>query len=242
MADDDSQESRYSKEDVSEMVNQAVRERVNEQNRSHQAEIVKLHESYKAPVEPVKVYSRAELNQAVTSKRITEQDAQDIFDKQQDDKIDQKATVIATRAVENNDFARTTQSSIDKYMAHDPDLSVVDSDSHKRVSQEIQDQMKNLGVKTPTLGIELNACRQIYGREDALGGNEHDRQTHQDRFTTDDPVNDETDKGKPEGLSKREADYYQKGIDSGRYTGWEAVTKELEHSDPNVRRRAEARG
>ena len=229
---DQGQERRFSNEDVSRMIS----DRINQQNVAHKAEMDSLRSELSKP--EVKVYTRQEINAAITSGNITEAAGQEIFDKQQSRQTELVAQNIARQTVESMTQTNTIQAKIDKYMAFDPSLSTPGSAARNRVEAKIQNQMQNLGQTQPTLGTELTALDAIYGSVDSLGGS-RERQSHQEIPGSQDlQVNQD---GAPE-MTKRERDFYQSRMDQGAYPGgWDDVAAELKHANPDVRRRAAAR-
>ena len=236
-ADGQGQEDRLSKEQVSKIVS----DRVNGLN----SEIAGLKGQLEAALnktEAPKTYTRAELNQAVVNKEISEEEAQAVFDKQQAQQITDTAQATAQRVVTENQQTEQVQAQIQKYKDFDDQLLVDGSDSLMRIQREVVAQMGLSNLEKPTLVTELQALRVVYGPEENLGRvDERERQTHLDTQTGSDGKLPDNKDGSPKGLSQKERTYYQSGIDAGRYTGWDAVKEELGFADEGIRKRAAAR-
>jgi len=236
------QEPVYSKEEMSAAISQRVNEVRESLKAENQAAIAALKAELAPKEEPPKEYTRVELNEMVRKKEMSESEAQTIFDSQNMLRTEQTAESAALKALANKEYTDRTQSSIDKYKAFDPELGTKGSDSFKRVQAEVVKQCDILGIspRDATLGIELAACRQVYGDEASLAGNELSRPTHKETPGAG-KAETQNQEGMPKGLSGREKSYYEEGIRSGRYSGWEAVSEELKYANDSIRSRAAAR-
>lgn len=235
------EEDRLSKEEVSKLLSQ----RINENNERWQKQVDELKQQLETKSEPKKVYSRAELNAAVESGKITEAEAQSIFDRQQQQQTEDAAKKAATETITEITQTSKIQASIDKYTAFDPGLLEEGSDSRRRIESEIRAQMGIFNQTKATLATELAALRAVYGPEDRLTTTQRkDRETHQDTNTgTDNDVEIKLNKdGSIKGMSKREKDYYQNMIDKGYYKDMKEVAEKIQKfGNQGIRKRAAAR-
>lgn len=225
-------------------VSQIVSNAVNRATAPLKDQIANLESKAANPNPPKedKVYTRAQLNAAVADERITQAEADAIWDKQQE-KRNTDTTIQLINQSRNDD---KIQVEIDKYKAFDPDLDERTSDAYTKVALEVQEQCRLLGIQQPTLAVELNALKTIYGPANRLKNpQQKDRQAHQDTVTNDGDdkpkkveVNDD---GSPVGLTKDERAYYQDLINKGIYRDWNDVAKEMGHADQQLRQRTSAR-
>lgn len=230
MSEQQDQESRFSKEEVSQMISS----RINEVNTKHSAEMTAL-EAKLAPKQPeTKKWTRQQLETAIADQTITQAAGNSIWEAQQKQETEQQVQQIAQETVETITQTKTTNASIDAYKKFDPTLMTDGSDSRKRIEAEVRSQMAILG-QPESLAIQLNALRAVYGPEENLGSPERQRQTHRDTQGGSEGTGVPID-NMPE-MSARERKHYEKGIEQGRYADWAAVTKELEHANPQVRAR-----
>lgn len=227
------QETRYSEADVQKIKDELRQEfshtmqaRINENNARHEKQDA-----------PQREFSRVELNQLIKDEKVTEEQANGIWDNQLERKIDQKVQ-DGVAAIETN---RSIDATIDKYKAFDPDLIVPDSKSRLRIEAEVRYQMGLYGQTEATLNTELAALRTIYGDADKLTATqEKDRESHQDTTGGSDKDAVVNKDGWPKGLSARERIYYEGQVHSGRMTV-EDVVEEQKYANQGVRDRAKAR-
>lgn len=238
-------------------VNEIVSNRVNEVNAKHaeetgrlQGQIDVLTQQSKQTTQPQqKTYSRAELNAAVTEGKISQDEADQIVDKQLTTQITADVTDNLTQQGTEN----SRQVMINSYVSHDPDIATPGTDARKRVEAEVRAQLELSGDHTATLRHEVLALRAIYGDVNKLGKvntKPEDRETHMDTLqSSNDSGSDKKqssqikvdDSGNITGLARDEKAYYQDLINKGVYRDWKAVEVEMKFSDAALRQRAGAR-
>ena len=238
--DDQGQERRYSEEDVSKILSEKIGARVNEVTQNFKSKISDLEAKVNQAPAPRK-YTRAELNTAVKEGKIGESEAQSIFDKQQEQDIEERAQQTAERVISQQNQQTKIQSSIDAYTNFDPDLMVEGTDARSRISNEVQAQMSIFGQKEATLATELAALRAVYGPEEGLSkGKEHRRESHQESFGGSDGQSKSSSSGWSKDITSRQRDHYQRMMDMGQIT-MDQVKDEIKFYDKDVARRAASR-
>ena len=225
-------------------VSQIVSDAVNRATAPLKNQIESLELKANQPVETkeTKQYTRAQLNTAVSNEQISQAEADAIWDKQSE----KRTTETTINLINQSTQEQRVQSEIDKYKAFEPDLCDRNSDAFQKVFNEVTEQCQLLGLGAPTLAVELNALKSLYGPSQRLKKPEQrDRQTHQDTTMNNGDnkpgkvqLNDD---GSPKGLTSDERTYYQDLISKRIYTGWDQVTKEMEYADKQLRGRVAGR-
>ena len=228
-------------DEVSKIVSEAVN-RVSAPLKT-QIENLELKLNQPAKTEDTKQYTRAQLTSAVTNEKISQSEADAIWDKQ----LEKRTTDTTLNLIHQSTQEQKIQLEIDKYTIFDPDLTDRSSIAFQNVKNEVEDQCQLLNISQVTLAVELNALKALYGPSQRLKKLEQrERETHQDTTTNDSgeksmkvELNDDSS---PEGLSKDEKIYYQDLINEGIYTSWKAVVDEMKYANPRIRSNAAARG
>jgi len=225
-------------------VSKIVSEAVNRATSPLKDQITSLETKVNASVQTNKEttqYTRAQLAAAVENEKISQAEADAIFDKQQDQRVQDTTISI----INQNTQEQRIQGNIDKYKEFDADLNDSTSDAYRQVASEVAEQCQLLNLEAPTLALELNALKSVYGPVSRLKPNQRDRQTHQDISTNEgnDKPGDVTlnDDGSPKGLSKDEKIYYQDLINKKIYSDWKQVEEEMKHADSRLRNRVAGR-
>ena len=235
-------------------VAEIVSKRIGEVNAKHDREIADLklamvnqqtanQQTANPPPAPAKVYSRAELAVAVEKNQISEEKANEIFDRQQEQRIKDgvlKEVGGALQAHQQNTFV---QNKIAAYKEHLPDINSPGTKAYQDLQQEIQTQMQFTGQANSSPALELQALRVLFGDEGKLRPvGEHERETHQDTHFGGDQNGGNQQQGQHKlKLTQAEQSYYQKAIDNKVYKDWDAVADELKFSNQGLRERSAAR-
>jgi len=238
-------------------VKEIVSNRVNELNSKHAEDIARMQGQIdvltKQPVktqQPTdKIYTRAELNAFVNDGKLTQDEADQVIDKQLTKQV--TADVTANMNVQGKENALQTM--IDRYVSHDPDIATPGTDARKRIEAEVRAQLELSGDSQATLKHEALALRAVYGAVDKLKQvnlEPEDRESHMDTLSGGDGGTGHhkqssqiklDDSGNITGLNRDEKSYYQDQINKGLYSGWPAVVEELKYADTALRQRAGAR-
>lgn len=192
------------------------------------------------PPAPVKVWTRAELENQVALGQMTEEAASQVYEAQIQRRVDEtvKSTVDVRSLVDRLDAELT------EYETLRPDVLKAGSADRQRVAAEYQYLTRNGSPETKA--TELAALRAVFGpiaKLKAASAATSRRETHQEGGSGDGGADnaDTRQDGSPKGLSARERQFYQRGIDDGRYADWKAVEAELAYANPDLRRKMGAR-
>ena len=196
----------------------------------------------KAP-DPPPEYTRAQLKTAVVAGTITEDEMDRILETQLErrlsrrnaDQINQTAAVQTTVAV--------LSAEIGQYKQAIPELMDQSSAGFRAVATQYH-KLVALG-SPPTLATELAAISAVYGPPEKLQKpGRREVESHEETGSgTGEPgkVDLRTD-GQPKGLTAREREFYAPKVGAGKYyPDWAAVAKEMEFSNPILRKRMGAR-
>ena len=223
-----------------------VAKRIEENNRRWEKQIAEMQ---KKETPPAKSYSRAQLADFVSKGQMSQDQANVVWDKQQEEKITSKVVGEVGNLINNEKRGSELQGQINEYFAFDPALREDGSDAYKRIQGEITEQMRILGVTQQTKAVELAALRSIYGPSTSLKNitaGERDRQTHEDINSrggmkiSDKEIDPNTP---PSYLTADEKRYYADQIarGTGGYKDWDDVHKEMKFADQKLRARVGAR-
>lgn len=197
----------------------------------------KLAKATTKKADPPKRYSRGELNAAVTAGQITQEAADQVWDDQIRAEARAEAATVSTEIVTRAQRKERVDTDISRYTRLEPEILVPGSEIRAKVEAEYK-FLVSLGDPA-NVETELKAIRAALGPIDQLELSRSGRTQHETHRET----GGAGEGGKPRGkkfedtLSPREKVHYQKGIDSGRYKGWDEVKAELQHANPNTRRK-----
>lgn len=167
-------------------------------------------------------YTRAELRRAVDEGRLSEDEADDIYDRQTRTRMSREIEQeISTR------FAQTTtvkqaHDEVNKYLAAIPEVENPESAEFKKVKAEY-DHLVSLGYDPHQPQTQAAALRAAFGDPAKRVKGKRPLETFQD---TGGSGGGETESKGVEGLNNDQKAFYRKQIDAGRYSGWD---------DPNLK-------
>lgn len=188
--------------------------------------------------EPQATYTRAQLREYVDSGDLTQDQSDELWDKQVDIAHDKKLDSALLKANNHTDEMLSNQNLVDRigdYIKILPDLKDNDSENKQKVNKEFDSLVSIMGVfpkgSDQDLKIQLSALERAFGPEDKLkeklkSGSEN-RQTMESLGGNEGEPSGVPQKGALKGLSSDQKAYYQKGIDQKRYKDWDAVEAEL---------------
>ncbi|KPK68174.1 hypothetical protein AMJ82_08920 [candidate division TA06 bacterium SM23_40] len=165
--------------------------------------------------------SRAQLRALVDSGEITQDEMDAELERQIEMRIEKRVSSIQdvkTRAAKIN-------TEISQYIERVGDLDNPTSDNHKRVKAEFKALRERDFPNDAT--TELLALRAVFGDLDKIRIPETGHKERETDKTTHSGAGGEEQEETPsgpgplKGLSKEYIDHYQKGIDAGRYKGWD---------------------
>jgi len=194
-------------------------------------------------------YTREQLAAAVSDSKISEAEANAIWDRQQESRIrdgvmGEIKTVLTTAQREAE-----IQRRIDQFIGFDPELATPGTEAYNAVQNEKRSQQAAFGTKLSAKELEYQALRTLYGDETRLSNrsiNERDRPSHRETYhggghrDSGGGGDTELDKFK-KSLHSDEFTYYDDLIKKGQYSGWEEVQKEQKYANSGLRKRTAAR-
>jgi hypothetical protein len=190
-----------------------------------------LSASQSQPKKEEREYTRAELRQFVDDGKLTEDQADEIRERQSEARLGKKLT----QKVETTTRTDRVQAIIDQYKAAKPDIMIPGSDDRAKVEREFQ-YLVSLG-HPQTLETEAAALRAAYGPVETLAKGKPSLETHQDGGSGDGGKSDGDDEkaaGGPRGLTAEQRAHYMRQIDRGFYDGWDdpELKAEMEYAIP----------
>jgi hypothetical protein len=189
--------------------------------------------------EPVRV-TRAQLRAYVEDEKLTQDEADQIWDKQvaldTDKKINDAVAQVSSSTTEQLSSQKLADS-VAEYVKILPDLNETGTENRSKVTREYDSLARILGYpKAGTeaaLKLELAALEKAFGPADKLRervkAGDDDPETMESLSSGGQQESGgEPQKGPIKGLSTAKREYYQRGIDAGRYKDWDDVKAELE--------------
>jgi hypothetical protein len=191
-------------------------------------------------VEKPKVYSKTELKAAVEAGQISQEQADEVWDRQRDSQIREAARTEALEAVKGQSTKERIDDAISKYRQLKPEIMERGSETRERISEEYK-YLVSAG-SPESVATELAAIRAVLGPLEKL-----EKAASARRSADHEQQGGGSGDGKPKGggSSKKLVDhlkddakeYYERGIKGGRYKGWDDVEAELKYASPSVKRR-----
>jgi hypothetical protein len=192
------------------------------------------------PKDQPKVYTKTELKAGVDAGQITQEQADDIWDRQRETQIRESARREALDAVTEHATKERIDADLKSYKRLKPEILDKSSETRQQIEEEFK-ALRSSGLPND-LRTELAAIRAVVGPLNKL---------EQAAKATRAPESEEQgggsgDGGKPKpGAGKKLVDhlkgdakeYYERGIKQGRYKDWDAVEAELKYARPSVRQR-----
>ena len=171
-----------------------------------------------AKTEPVREFTRAELQAQVDDGRMTPDESDRILDGQTERRIEEKVSHRIESAAQTKTHATAMQTEIGRYTSARPDIMVDGTEDRSLVAAELTRQIVELG-RPDNVETELTALMAVFGPSNRLQtGREKERQTHQETGS------DGGGEGKKETSPKlpdRVKKHYEKMIGMGMYSGWD---------------------
>ena len=175
-------------------------------------------------VQPPKTWSLNELNAEVTAGRMTQDAANQVWEDQIVDRAAGKVRHVTT--IESR--TQTQAEELAEYQRHIPELEDPASPEFARVEKEYKHYLDHLGMPD-SAGTMLVAARAVLGPIEAIragkaatvkGGEAY-------RETGSGPGGGGRKPTTLDALTPRQKDHYRRAIETGAYSGWDAVAEEL---------------
>jgi len=173
-------------------------------------------------------YTRPELRRAVDNGEISEDEADEIYDRQsrarQKREIEQEVDARFTQTT----TMKAAQDEVNKYLTAVPEAEDPDSKEFKAVKAEF-DYLVSIGNDPNAIQTQAAALRAAFGDTAKRVKGEKSLQTFQDTGSA--GSSDSEGGTKIEGLSNDQKAFYKSQIDKGRYSGWddENLQSEIEY-------------
>lgn len=186
-----------------------------------------------------KRYTRAELKVAVDANQITQEQADDILDRQLKAEAKEEATREALAVVSERQKKERVETEIAKYRRLKPEVMERGSEVRQRVAEEYRSLVEAGSPETEA--TELAALKVVLGPVEKLEKAAGARRSadHDEQGGGNDGRPKQKSGGKlVDNLPARDKDFYQKQIDRGEYKDWAAVETMLQkYASPTIRRR-----
>ena len=198
----------------------------------------KLETTTKA--EAPKELTRAELSAAVEKGEFTQDQANNLWERQLVKRTEDAARETATHVVTTAETNRRIDAEMRRYKELIPAVMRDGTEERDKVADEYRYLVSTGHPENRT--TELAALRMAYGSIEKL---EKARSRSKPDVQSDEQTGAGSDTGggteKIKGLTSREREYYTDQISKGRYKDWDAVKEELTHANTALRRKMGAR-
>ena len=196
----------------------------------------------KADTQP-KPLTPAELRAAVDEGKITQGEADELRERQFEERLLNKVTKTVETSLSTATRTSTINGELGRYQAALPDLGDRDSEAFRKAKREFDYLVGTLGEDPDDPRTELKAARAAFGPVDALEAvRQRGRETYGETGGHGDSRDDGRRKdGSPKDMSADHRAYYQDLINKGVYRDWKAVAEEWSYKPknrPNVRAHA----
>ncbi len=224
--------------------------KVEQQLQSERESRIRLEEQMKAlqaapaaaPAPAKKEYTLAELRISVEKEVITQEQADTVWQNQQDDKVDKRVEDSLTKFKTETTSNSAVDSGLQAYLDILPELVTEGSDDRKKVADAYNSLTRIFGVPAVSGSVEdkqlqLAALEKCYGSAAALKQKQlnakataESRDTHEETGGGGgEPVSEDTNKF-IKGLTSSKRKYYKRMVDSGQYEDWKAVEEEMKYA------------
>ena len=170
-------------------------------------------------------YTRVELTQFVSEGRVTQNDANALWDQQQETRLERKFEQRLDARLAESTRAVAVDEQVNRYKELIPGLVDPDSEASRKFEKE-RTTLAGMGLDPEKL--DLLAYRSTFGPADALQRSRTEYETHHEsdaRGGSDDTTGDVDKDGWPKGLSNKQKTYYDDAIRTGVYKNRQAVVE-----------------
>lgn len=168
--------------------------------------------------EPAKEYTRAELRAQVNDGKITEDQMDDILERQLEAKLSKKVAETVETRVSASQTADIVGGKIAAYVEVYPAINETNSALRAKIETEFQDLVKN-GADPDKLSTELAAIKIVCGPLKTGAGRKPGPESHQDIGGVGEGDGKPETDGPFKGISARHKAHYEKMIARGVYSG-----------------------
>lgn len=198
----------------------------------------------RAPPAAPKAYTKAELKAAVEAGQVTQEQADDIWDRQREAQITERAESAALDVVARTATKERIDADIAAYRQLKPEIMESGSDLREKITAEFKYLVSvgHPGRGPEAVPTQLAAIRAVLGPLDKLEraaaatrAQESEEQVGSGGAAR--PAGGGTSKKLVDHLQGDAKDWYERGIRQGRYKDWDAVEAELKFASPKTRAR-----
>ncbi len=183
--------------------------------------------------EPVREFTRAELQAQVDDGRMTPDDSDRILSEQSERKITEQVTQRIESAAQTKTYATKIQAELNRYTKARPDILVAGSDDWQLISAEFDRQKNDLG-KPDTVETELSSCMAVFGPSNRLqNGKDKELQTHQETGSDGGTGEGQTANSWPKDMPAKNRNYYDHLINTGVLADRAAAVEEWNYKPKN---------
>lgn len=180
-----------------------------------------------------KRHSRAELKAAVTAEQITQEQADDIWNKQVKDEIREEAVAAAREDARRESQQERIDTDIAQYKRLEPEIGDKSSETFGKIREEFQYLVRNGSPNN--VATELAAIRGVLGPLDKLEKAKSARRAaehHEESGAGGDGKPNKSGKSLFDQLDSRKKAHYERLISQGQYKDKAAVEAELKYAKP----------
>lgn len=224
-------------------MNEAV-DKVRQELQQEREARIRLEEQFKTQQKTnqqnEKIYSLAELRQFVDDGKISQDQADAIYENQQEKKFQQKLDQRLNEHLQTTETSRQIDTKLNAYLEVMPDLLTEGSENRNKVAAEYTRLSNIFGApkadSVEDKKMQVAALEAAFGDVNALKQSKMNDYTRESRETEQETAGQGEDAPTAEEekvmkkLDKRRRDYYKKMIDKGFYSGWTDVAKELKYA------------
>lgn len=190
-----------------------------------------------APKKDEVVYTLAELRTAVADEKISQAQADAIYDQQSQKSIKSQVDSSIKAHLDQSDAKRLVDDQLNEYMKLLPDLLKEGSDARTKVATEYNRLATTFGMpvakSVDDTKLQVAACQVAFGEIEQLRQakardvTNENRDTHQEFDGNGQDQSTEGDQKVMKKLDSRQRKYYQGMIDKKFYKDWKEVDEEL---------------
>jgi hypothetical protein len=191
-----------------------------------------------APADKPTVYTKAQLKAAVDAGSITQEQADDQWERQREAELTARAETVALEAVSRQTTQERITSDLSEYKRLKPEIMDPGSETRAKIADEYKYLVETGSAKS--VATELAAIRAVLGPLDKLKNASKARRApeHEEQGGSGgEGKTQKTGNALVDKLDTRWRDHYDKGIKQGRYKDWKEVETELKHAPPQTRAR-----
>lgn len=187
-----------------------------------------------------KVYTLAELRAFVTDEKISQAQADSIFEQQQQDAVKLQIDTQVQNHLNNSDARHAVESQLNAYLEILPDMMTEGTENRKKVATEYNRLIGVFGLpeakSVQDTKLQVAACQAAFG--DAAQLKQHmdrdvskeERETYQEIGSNEGETITDEDQKTIKKLDPKQKKYYQNMIDKKFYKDWKEVGEELKYA------------